>query len=259
MARRTDPRPLKSRRAAFPAVSTRRSGHLAADLGSYAACHGAGHLIRIDAQLRLRVGAERIIRGQMHGHLPRQLRGQPPRLVQARELGELIFGRIGELTALLIQGSTLGITVRTDRHILPAASDEDPASSPARPAVSNAFVEFVAPATPITSPAVDTSPSLTPSTPARSTLRLPPSPSWPSAGPSPLPSPRVSLRFHHPHQPRRLALPWPRHCPRGRSRSRQWRMSSFLLAEDEPLTTRALQRRQPTRWPAGRDVRRNGA
>jgi hypothetical protein len=55
------------------------------------------------------VGAERIMRGQVHGHLPGQLRGQPPRLVQACELGELIFGGIGgELTALLIQGSGLG-------------------------------------------------------------------------------------------------------------------------------------------------------
>jgi hypothetical protein len=70
------------------------------------------------------------MRGQMHGHLPGQLRGQPPRLVQARELGELIFGGISELTALLIQGSTLGITVRTDRHILPGGQRQRPGQQP---------------------------------------------------------------------------------------------------------------------------------
>lgn len=60
----------------------------------------------------------------------------------------------------------------------PEAIESEPASSPASPAVSRVSADEVAPATPTTRPAVDTIPSLAPSTPARSQfsllLRLPP-------------------------------------------------------------------------------------
>ncbi len=57
----------------------------------------------------------------------------------------------------------------------PTAMDMDPASRPARPAVRRVARSSVAPATPTTSPAVETTPSLAPSTAARSQLRRVPS------------------------------------------------------------------------------------
>ena len=52
----------------------------------------------------------------------------------------------------------------------PAAMLSAPAASPATPATRIAPRSLVAPATPITMPAVETMPSLAPSTPARSQL-----------------------------------------------------------------------------------------
>lgn len=65
--------------------------------------------------------------------------------------------------------------VDTDTYS-PAAIDMDPASSPARPAVRRVDRAPVAPATPTTRPAVETTPSLAPSTAARSQLSRVPSP-----------------------------------------------------------------------------------
>ena len=71
--------------------------------------------------------------------------------------------------------------VLTDTYS-PTAMLIAPAASPARPAVSTAPRSVVAAATPITRPAVDTMPSLAPSTPARSQFSRPAiEPSWASS------------------------------------------------------------------------------
>src|SRR5882757_1633950 len=83
--------------------------------------------------------------------------------------------------------------VLTDTYS-PAAMDREPASSPARPAVRRAERELVAPATPTTRPAVETTPSLAPRTAARSQLSLAPRQSWwgsAGCGPAPSASPGV--------------------------------------------------------------------
>src|SRR5699024_6314641 len=70
--------------------------------------------------------------------------------------------------------------VLTDTYS-PTAMLIAPAARPARPAVNTAPRSVVAAATPMTSPAVDTMPSLAPSTPARSQFRRPATdPSWAS-------------------------------------------------------------------------------
>ena len=110
--------------------------------------------------------------GGLAGHFPAQ-----PSLLQ--QLGQLLeFGLRLSPAAPASPCASAAFSesrwVDTETYS-PAAIDMEPASSPARPAVSRARGRSVAPATPTTRPAVETMPSLAPRTAARSQFSRAPS------------------------------------------------------------------------------------
>lgn len=111
---------------------------------------GAAQLARVDAQLGPGVRAQRVVLGEPLGDMPGQMRRQAPGLVDPGELLHLGHRGAGKLAALQRQHRPLGVP----------NSPPSPRSAPLR--------DGLAPATPTTRPAVDTIPSLAPSTAARS-------------------------------------------------------------------------------------------
>ena len=79
-----------------------------------------GQRVGVDAQLGLRVGAERVVGGQLLGHLRGRGRSAEPLLhVDVGELRELLLGLLGELAALLGQQRLLGVALGAHRDVLP--------------------------------------------------------------------------------------------------------------------------------------------
>jgi hypothetical protein len=137
---------------------------------------GAGEVFGVDRELGVEVGGERVVLGELAGDGARGLRAQALGFVGCREFGEL---QLGVLTQLAFLGGELGFSesrwLDTDTYS-PSAIDTAPATRPAMPAVNSGPRSVVTPATPTTSPATDTMPSLAPSTPARSQFSRDPKP-----------------------------------------------------------------------------------
>ena len=134
----------------------------------------AGQFFGVDVQLGVEVGGQRVVRGQLDGHLLGGRLGQALGLVQRGQLGELRASGSSASSRRSCASSAVSLSrwLDTDTYS-PSAIDTAPATSPARPAVKIGPARAVAPATPTTIPATDTIPSLAPSTPARSQFSLP--------------------------------------------------------------------------------------
>ena len=131
---------------------------------------GVGELVGVDAELGLGVRAQGVVRGQLLGHLEGEVLGEALLHVEVGELGELLLGLLDELAALLGQQRLLGVALGADRDVLPGGHADRAGHEPGDTGDQDARWSVVAPATPTTRPAVDTMPSLAPSTAARSQL-----------------------------------------------------------------------------------------
>ena len=129
-----------------------------------------GQVVGVDAQLGVRVGAERVVLGELLGDLPGQVRGQAlARRCRPARRAPPRASRAARVSPWPSRACSVSRWVLTETYS-PAAIDIAPATSPAMPAVARRCARRWPPATPTTMPAVDTMPSLAPSTPARSQL-----------------------------------------------------------------------------------------
>lgn len=139
---------------------------------------GVGEFIGVDAEFDAGVGAERVACGELFGDLAGKVVADAAVLEQAGEFVEFGLWGGGEFFAFDGEGRLFRVSLGADGDVLLTAIDSEPAMRPTRPAVNSADRESVAPATPTTMPAVETTPSLVPRTAARSQFRRVPSPSW---------------------------------------------------------------------------------
>jgi hypothetical protein len=72
------------------------------------------------------VRTERVVLGELAGHLQREPLAEPLAHVDVRELGELLLGILGELAALLLQQRVLGVALGADRDVLARAHAQRP-------------------------------------------------------------------------------------------------------------------------------------
>ncbi|GAA3260981.1 hypothetical protein GCM10020258_23840 [Sphingomonas yabuuchiae] len=109
------------------------------------------------------------MRHHLFGHLPRQPRLDPALFVDRGQFARFGQRRTDQLRRLARQIGLLGIGLRTDRDIFPAAIDSAPPTRAAIPATSTApAVAPGAAATPTIRLETEMMPSLAPSTAARS-------------------------------------------------------------------------------------------
>ncbi len=80
---------------------------------------GMGQLFRVDAQLGLGVGRQRVAGGQPFGDMPGQAGLQAFRHIDPGQLRHLCLRRLGELASLQREHRPLGVTLAAHRHMLP--------------------------------------------------------------------------------------------------------------------------------------------
>ena len=108
------------------------------------------------------------IAGQLRGDLIGEFGVDAAGDVQLGELGPLGLGRATQLAPLDLDLGQGELRLRSHRDVLPAAIENDPATSPARPASTTVDGDARPPATPAISPRFDTRPSMAPNTAGRS-------------------------------------------------------------------------------------------
>ena len=79
---------------------------------------GAGEVVRVDAELGLGVRAERVVLGELPGHLQREVLAEPLLDVEPGELLELLLGLVPQLAPLLVQQRQLGVLLGAHRDVL---------------------------------------------------------------------------------------------------------------------------------------------
>ncbi len=84
----------------------------------------AGQLLRVDAQLHLRVRRQRVVAGQLPGDLQGQLFGQPALAVQPGELLKFLLRLLAQLALFLGQQSALGVPLGADRDVFASGHGE---------------------------------------------------------------------------------------------------------------------------------------
>ena len=131
--------------------------------------HRAGGRVLGEAELVAGVGRERVLLGELAGHLHRQLRLDATRLPDLRQLAQLGHRVLLQRLALDAQVGLLDVALARHRHVL-AERHRQRAGRQARDprGAHRAVARRPAPATPTMRHAVDTTPSLAPSTAARS-------------------------------------------------------------------------------------------
>src|SRR5665811_505124 len=142
---------------------------------------GGGQLPLVHAVLGAQVGGQRVVRAEFLHDGPRGRLGQPLTTVDVDQLVELLLGGVLQVVAFLgDQPTSVSRWLDTDTYS-PMAIAEAPASRPATPASMTADrLAGSAAATPMVMPAPDTTPSLAPSTAARSQFSLAPRPPNPT-------------------------------------------------------------------------------
>jgi len=120
-----------------------------------------------------RAWAPNASRHQLLRDLFREGRIKPASDVDGHQFRVLAFVVCLEFRALKLKLGLFGVSLRVDRHVLPAVIDIAPATRPATPATNTLLWVACAAATPSTKLDVDRIPSLAPSTAARSQAMRP--------------------------------------------------------------------------------------
>ena len=121
-----------------------------------------------DAQLLTSVSGQRVARAELLRDAKRQLAIESAIDINLLELAKLRLWRLGELFRSRARSAFSVSACELTETYSPAAMDIAPATKPASPASKTAFRPLCAAATPTTSDAVETIPSLAPKTAARS-------------------------------------------------------------------------------------------
>ena len=82
-----------------------------------AACHGLTMSVSSMLQLRGKVGAEGVVRGEFPGHGPGGVRAEALALVDRGEFLELLLGLFGQLPAFLFDQRLLAVLLAADGHV----------------------------------------------------------------------------------------------------------------------------------------------
>ncbi len=78
----------------------------------------AGQVVRVDAELHIRVRAQRIVVGELLGHVECQVGSQSLLHVDVGELGQLVLRHLPQLPPFLVEERSLGVALSAHRHVL---------------------------------------------------------------------------------------------------------------------------------------------